>query len=314
MKRSNAEILDAPINWDEVSLEERRKVLNAIFVPRTFTTEFVNAMQDLRDGCKEGAEAMCLVVVGEKGVGKSAFLKVYALENPREVIEDDNVVTITRPVVYVSFPPSPTLKGSAEVFLEALAGKGSVKGSRTALTQRIKDLLVDLKTELVIADEFQHVREDGAKGRSAVADWLKDILKVTNVPFVLAGMPETIQIIEADEQLHSLTEEPTVITKYDWEDPASRKAWRAILAKIDLALPFNHRSDLAAQDTARALFLCCDGNLRRLRAILRIAVGRALRNGGKLVVWDDLAAGYDRLPKLPRLKGNPFDLNGLFKR
>lgn len=222
------------------------------------------------------------------------------------------MVTITRPVVYVSFPPSSTLKGAAEVFLAALAGPAALRGSRTVLTQRIKEMLVDLKTELVIADEFQHVRDQGRKGKSEVADWLKDIIKSTGVPFVLAGMPETIEIIQADEQLHSLTEEPTVLTAYDWEDPASRIAWRALLAKIDLQLPFAYRSELSEEETARTLFACTDGNLRRLRKILATAVYRALANRGKLLNWDDLAAGYQRLPKMPAVVGNPFDRNHLF--
>jgi GTPase SAR1 family protein len=301
------------IDWEFFPVEERKKVANAIFIPRGFTDEFLSAMKEIREGSKEGAEAMCLVVVGEKGVGKSAFLKVYAAQNPAETIVEGNVISITRPVVYVSFPPSPTLKGSAEVFLAALAGPTSVRGSRTTLTQRIKELLVDLRTELVIADEFQHVREEGAKGKSVVADWLKDILKCTNVPFVLSGMPDTIDIIQADDQLASLTEEPTTITPYDWDGAGSQRAWCTLLAKIDQQLPFNYLSDLAIEKTAENLFLCTDGNLRRLRAILRIAVARALTNGGKLLSWDDLAAGYYRLPKMPDVRGNPFDRNGLFK-
>ena len=300
-------------DWETVPKSKRKEVANAIFIPRGFTDDFLAAMQEVREGSKEGAEAMCLVVVGEKGVGKSAFLKVYAAQNPTDRIVEGNVVTITRPVVYVSFPPSPTLKGSAEVFLAALAGNGSVRGSRSVLTQRIKELLIDLRTELVIADEFQHVREEGAKGKSVVADWLKDILKCTNIPFVLAGMPETIDIIQADDQLESLTEEPTTITRYDWEDTGSKRAWCTLLAKIDQLLPFNYLSDLAIGDTAENLYLCTDGNLRRLRAILRIAVARALANGGKLLTWDDLAAGYHRIPKMPGVRGNPFDQNGLFK-
>ncbi len=301
------------VDWESVPVKTRKEVANAIFVPRGFTDEFLNAMQELRDGSKEGAEAMCLVVVGEKGVGKSTFLKRYAEENPQERIVDGNVVTITRPVVYVPFPPSPTLKGAAEVFLAALAGNNAARGSRTTLTQRIKEMLTDLKTELVIADEFQHVRDEGKKGKSEVADWLKDIVKTTNVPFVLSGMPETIEIIQADEQLHSLTEEPTILTAYDWEDRASRFAWQALLAKMDLQLPFNERSHLSEEETARTLFMCTEGNLRRLRAILRVAVNRALAIGGKLVSWDDLAAGYQRLPKIAGIRGNPFDRNGLFK-
>lgn len=300
------------IDWEAEPAKRRKEVANTIFIPRGFTEDFLATMQEVREGSKEGAEAMCLVVVGEKGVGKSAFLKVYAAQNPTERIVDGNVVTVTRPVVYVSFPPSPTLKGSAEVFLAALAGRGSVRGSRTVLTQRIKELLIDLRTELVIADEFQHVREEGAKGKSGVADWLKDILKCTNIPFVLSGMPDTIDIIQADEQLESLTEEPTTITGYDWDNPGSKVAWCTLLAKIDQQLPFNFLSDLAIGDTAENLFLCTDGNLRRLRAILRIAIARALANGGKLLTWDDLAAGYHRLPKMPGLSGNPFDQNGLF--
>lgn len=303
----------ARFDWETISHHERKQVANAIYVPRGFTDDFLQSMKELREGSKEGAEAMCLVVVGEKGVGKSAFLKRYADENPAEQIVDRNVVTTTRPVVYVPFPPSPTLKGSAEVFLTALAGPRSLRGSRSVLTQRIKEMIIDLKTELVIVDEFQHVRAEGAKGKSDVADWLKDIIKTTNVPFVLSGMPEIIGIIQADEQLHSLTEEPTIITAYDWENTASRTAWRALLAKIDLKLPFNERSDLSDEETARTLFACTDGNLRRLRTILRIAVARALSNRGKLLIWDDLAAGYHRLPKMPGVRGNPFDRSGLFK-
>lgn len=299
-------------DWEARSDEERRQVANAIFVPRGFTDEFLANMQELRDGSREGAEAMCLVVVGEKGVGKSAFLKRYAEDHPPQRLIDRNVITISRPVVYVSFPPSPSLKGAAEVFLTALAGPASLRGSRTTLTQRIKETLVDLQTELVIADEFQHVRQEGDKGKSDVANWLKDILKSTNVPFVLSGMPETVDIIQADEQLHSLTYEPTIITTYDWEDKASRLAWRALLAKIDLALPFNELSNLSEEETARLLFACTDGNLRRLRAMLRVAVSRALVNRGKMLTWDDFAAGYHRLPQQPDVKGNPFDLNRLF--
>ncbi len=309
---SNMRPEDTALDWETVCIHERKRIANSIYVPRGFTEDFLASMKQLREGSREGAEAMCLVVVGEKGVGKTAFLKHYANDNPQEEVVERNVVTTTRPVVYVPFPPSPTLKGSAEVFLEALAGPGSMRGSRTALTQRIKRMIADLKTEIVIADEFQHVRAEGAKGKSDVADWLKDIVKSTNVPFVLSGMPETIGIIQADEQLHSLTEEPTVITAYDWEDKPSRLAWRALLAKIDLQLPFNERSDLSDEDTARNLFACSDGNLRRLRAILRIAVGRSLGNRGKLVTWDDLAAGYHRLPKIPDVRGNPFDRSGLF--
>lgn len=307
-----SEVDGKTIDWEKCSDKERRTAANAIFIPRGFTDRFVDAMQELREGSREGAEAMCLVVVGERGVGKTTLLERYADMNPAQRIVDENVVTITRPVVYLAFPPSPTLKGSATAFLTALAGKSSARGSRSDLTQRIKELLTDLRTELVIADEFQHVRAEGARGKSEVANWLKNIIKDTGVPFVLSGMPETVDIIQADDQLHSLTEEPTIITPYDWETTASQNAWRALLAKIDLELPFNQRSELAAEDTARDLFKCTTGNLRALRALLRIATVRALRNKGKLLTLDDLAGGYDRLPKPVGVKGNPFDKNGLF--
>ena len=313
MNKAANKLSEQDHDWETETDDKRKAVANSIFVPRGFTSEFLSTMEEARAGSKEGAEAMCLVVVGEKGVGKSAFLKRYAAENPQTLITEGNVTTITRPVVYVSFPPSPTLKGSAEEFLTSLAGSASVRGSRTKLTQRIKKLLIDLKVELVIADEFQHVRAEGARGKSEVADWLKDILKTTNIPFVLSGMPETVDIIQANDQLHSLTEEPTIITGYDWNEKASQNAWRALLAKIDLRLPFNERAELADEETSLQLFRCTGGNLRRLRFILRVAVARALRNKGKLVTWDDLAAGYHRLPKLAGVGGNPFDRNGLFK-
>ncbi len=307
-ERSGASAFD----WTERSDKDRRTAANSIFIPRTFTDEFISSMQELREGASEGAEAMCLVVIGEKGVGKSSFLERYAKDYPSKRIEEDGVVTITRPVVYFAFETSPTLKGAATTFARALGGERYTRGSRHDVTGRIKDLLKDLKVELVIADEFQHVRDEGARGPSEVANWLKDIIKSTGVPFVLSGMEETTAIILADDQLQSLAEEPTVITAYDWENPASKRAWKALLAKIDMQLPFNERSDLASDDTARWLCLCTKGNLRSLRAFLRIALARALRNGGKLITWDDLAWGYYRMPKTSEIGNNPFDKNKLF--
>lgn len=300
------------IDWNLVPAEERRAALNRIFVPRGFTDEFLQEMQDLRDGAKEGAEASCLVVVGERGVGKSAFLKRYAADHPSVWIDDGFVRTLTRPVVYVSFPSSPTLKGAAEAFLQSLCGDASLRGTRSTLTLRIKEQLKLLQVELVIADEFQHVRDEGEKGPSEVADWLKDIIKQTNVPFVLSGMPETVNIIQANDQLESLTLEPTTISAYSWEDKPSRVAWQALLAEIDKALPFAERSELAKVETARELYNCTRGYLRQLVTLLRIATARAIRNEASRLIWDDLAAGYNRMPKSELVKGNPFDRNGLF--
>lgn len=305
---------DTNIDWNLVPDEERRTAANRIFVPRGFTDEFLEAMQELREGASEEAEAMCLVVVGERGVGKSALLKHYAGQHPPVEVVEGNVLIRTRPVVYVSFPSSPTLKGAAEEFIREILGEESTRQSRTQLTSLIKKTLKDLRTEMVIADEFQHVQEEGAKGKSVVADWLKDIIKTTGVPFVLAGMPETVDIIESDDQLFSLTEEATVISAYSWADPASRRAWQALLAEIDQALPFNELSDLAEKITARNLFDCTQGYLRPLRAILRIATARAIKNRANRIIWDDLAAGYHRLPKSPLVNGNPFDRNRLFTR
>lgn len=299
-------------NWNGVEASERRTIANHIFVPRGFTDEFLREMQDLRDGAKEGAEASCLVVVGERGVGKSEFLKRYAAEHPPVVVDDGFVRTRTRPVVYVSFPSSPTLKGAAEAFLKALCGDESLRGSRSTLTLRIMDQLKLLQVELVIADEFQHVRDEGENGPSEVADWLKDIIKQTNVPFVLSGMPETVNIIQANDQLESLTLDPTRITPYSWDDKPSRIAWKALLAEIDKALPFDERSELADNETARQLFNCTRGYMRQLVTLLRIATARAIRNKAARLIWDDLAAGYHRMPKSELAKGNPFDRNGLF--
>lgn len=301
-----------PKIWKGRDPSERRTAANNIFVPRGFTEDFLEAMQELRDGAKEGAEASCLVVVGERGVGKSALLKQYAAEYPSLLVDDGFIRTLTRPVVYVSFPSSPTLKGAAEAFLQSLCGDASLRGSRSTLTLRIKEQLKLLKVELVIADEFQHVRDEGAHGQSEVAAWLKDIIKQTNVPFVLSGMPETVNIIQADDQLHSLTLEPTIITPYTWSDPPSRLAWKALLAEIDKALPFDMRSKLAETETARQLFNCTRGYMRQLVTLLRVATARAIRNNAACLIWDDLAAGYNRMPKSELAKGNPFDRNGLF--
>ncbi len=307
--------MTASRNWNLEADEERLRLVFNAFIPRGITTDYIKEVARVRRNARLGQPAGCLVVTGPAGVGKSTFLKQYVAQFPPKVSIDERgeEIVTQRPVLYVEIPSDTTVIGAAQEFVTKLMSARYAKGSRGVLDGAIKHQLERQQVELVIADEFQNVQEKALKGKSGesrVADWLKMIMQVTNVPVVLAGRPETMNIIKANDQLATLAGKERKISAYTWEGEG-RKSWKAFLGALDKALPFDQLARLVGH--AENLFLVTQGNLRTLSFIVHDAASRAIEAGRPGISLEDLAYGYHLRPESPLIKRNPFDVDGLFR-
>lgn len=303
-------------DWNLVPDEERLSLVFNAFVPRGITNDYITDVARVRRNARLGQPAGCLVVTGPPGVGKSTFLQQYVAQHPPTIGLDGRgeEIATRRPVLNVEIPSDTTVIGAAQEFVTRLMSARYAKGSRGVLDGMIKDQLKRQQVELVIADEFQNVQEKafrGKSGESRVADWLKMIMKVTNVPFVLAGLPETMNIIKANDQLATLAGKERKISAYTWEGDG-KKSWKAFLGALDKAMPFNQVARLV--DHAENLYLVTQGNLRTLSFIVHDAASRAIEAGRQGISLEDLAYGYDLRPESPLIGRNPFDVDGLFRK
>lgn len=139
-----------------------------------------------------------LAIVGETGVGKSTIVKKFKEDNDVEETATHSFQT----VVIVNTPAGATIKGLLTALLRELGCPRPDKGTKESMNTRALTLLKELKTQLIIFDEFQHLLSNHAQRNTQdVVDFIKNFINITGLPVVIVGMPESAHIIEADPQL-----------------------------------------------------------------------------------------------------------------
>jgi hypothetical protein len=269
-----------------------------------------------------GAEPTCILLTGAAGVGKTSFLQYYEAMSPLKRVNG----CIVRPVLYVVFQAQTTPVGAAKTILRKLfvPQLGQVKGNnltvdqelqlerlcrgtQTELTFRVKMQLEAQKVEVVLNDEFQHVAEKGSdKSISKAADWIKEVVKDKNVPFVMAGINTVSRLIEQNTQLHDITRYRFNLGQFGYDTEVQKLAFREFLAKLDLVFPFNSPCRFADPEYALPIFLTTQGNLRQVATFLRYAAFAAIDREALCMTLDDLAIGFEAVESLSPLKENPF--------
>ena len=187
-------------------------------------------------------EPGCLLIMGVSGSGKSTLRKEYAKHHPRRETDEGTVI----PVLHLELPAQPTIKNVAERILLALGDPLFARGSAEAMTARIVTLFRNCRVELVILDEFQHfVDHSSEKVETKVADWLKHLVNVTRVPFVLMGLHRCRRILHGNEQLRRRFSRQISLAPFGIADKRSRRVFDGLLRTILGSLPVACAPELA---------------------------------------------------------------------
>jgi hypothetical protein len=176
---------------------------------------------------------------------------------------------------------------------DPLAEKGSI-GSKT---RRLRHYLKKLKVELLILDEFQHfIDKDSLKVLKTLSDWLKLLIDMTGIPIMLMGMPYCHFILDTrgNEQLKRRFSIRKKLEPFTWgAKKEQRRDFRKFLNLVDLDLPFNKRSNLAALTTAFCIYYATNGIPYYVMDLIRRASFLAIKRGMDCVSTDLLAEAYD---------------------
>lgn len=300
------------INWSTLPKEIRLEQVARIFVDRTSTQNIEKRLGKIRADRLIAAEPTCMIIMGETGVGKTTFLKRYRDMHGAEYRDENQ--NLVRPVFYFSLQARATPLTTAQQMVGALISPDAAKGSLKNLTDVVKHHLLAQRVELVICDEFQHiVKSGGTIATYQAAEWVKEVVKDTRVPFVMAGMPGkdggVAAIIETNDQLKSLTPFRTTISSFGYTTSGERSTFREFLADIDEELPFNEYSMLG--DTSRrtesgdlglgisdAIYSVTHGFLRPLNLLLREAATLAIENDHSRIEPSDLRNAVEEIGEL----------------
>ena len=238
------------------------------------------------------SEPICLAIVGESRTGKSRVLEECAAENaPARQPDGLNV-----PILYVKTPSKPTVKSLAELMLKGLQDPRFDAGTENAKTIRLRTLMRNAGTRMVMIDDFQHFYDKGShKVMHHVADWLKILVDDSKVALTVAGLPTCQAVLEQNEQLAGRFLSPVFMPRFDWAKEADREEFVGILGAFQESL--SEHFDMVPLDTPDMAFRCYCGTgglMGYLTKFLRQAVWNALEDGRKTITLADLALAHDQ--------------------
>ena len=181
--------------YTESRKPETREFLKR-FVAHTQAKEVEAAL--LRSFKTAGQNPRGMVLIGETGVGKTFTLERFAL---RHALPDTETHSY-QVVVLVEIPAEATIKATLSALLRKLGCIRPESGTKDAMLSRALKLMSELRTQLIVFDEFQHLLETQTlRHRKNVVNFIKSLMNITHIPVVLAGMPESALIINEDPQL-----------------------------------------------------------------------------------------------------------------
>ncbi|MFM0258056.1 TniB family NTP-binding protein [Paraburkholderia sediminicola] len=179
-------------------------------------------------------EPGCLLITGVSGSGKSTLRKEYAKHYPPRETDEGTEIR----VLHLELPAQPTIKNVAERILLDMGDPLFARGSAEAMTERIVTLFKNCGVQLVILDEFQHfIDHSSEKIETKVADWLKYLINITKVPFVLMGLSRCRRILQTNEQLRRRFSRQISLEPFSIRSTRARRVFEVLVHSFWKSLP-----------------------------------------------------------------------------
>lgn len=281
-----------------------RNIVATTLIPHT---AFQTATKRITQCCRYGGdsnEPVGIALIGESRTGKSRLLEECGATFPK--VRDEEGINL--PILIVSTPSKPTVKGLASEMLKAIGDPMHTSGTEISMTSRLSRLLKEIGTKMLIIDEFQHFYDKGTHQiMHHVADWLKILVDDTKVVLVVAGLPTCRQVIDQNEQLAGRFLAPLVMPRFDWSDTELREEFVAILEAFGESLSMHFDvPDMAAEEMAFRFYCATGGLMGYVTRLLRQMIWNALENNSRLIDLGKIEqAQHDcfwRLKDLPKIE------------
>lgn len=279
-------------NWSKKSLEERILKIEEIYVVSPYLKDVLDTIRYCHNYSRHYREPKCLLITGLPGVGKTSLAEYHLKDYPRVETEEGLRV----PVLYLRIEVPATPKSLVSSLLSALGDPAAERGDIGSQTRRLRNLLKDFKTELIILDEFQHfIDRDSLRVLKTVSDWLKLSIDNSKIPVILMGMPYSHLILDTrgNEQLKRRFSLRRIIEPFGWGGRADeQKDFRNFIDLVDNELPFNKKSYLASKTMAFRFYCATNGVISYVMDIIRTSALGAIEQARETIDLDLLADAY----------------------
>jgi len=233
---------------------------------------------------------------GRAGAGKTTLVKDHADLYPRRETDEGTEI----PVFYMLTPSPVTVKGMAETMLECLGDPAAHRGSQPSLNSRLSKLIVDCKVELVILDDFHHLIDTKTNRiLRTVSDWLKVLIKETEVPFLVVGIEGQVQqILKENEQLSRLFAEQVTLSPFEWDvaDPkgTSIREFANFILFAEKMIGTNLPTEIPREELLYRMHYATDGVVANIMNLMRYAAEILQEERRSQLTMTDLSRAFER--------------------
>ena len=271
-------------NFDSLSFTEKKIMIEHLVVIHPQMQAILDKIDYCREHAKHALESVGLLVMGEKGTGKTTIKDIYLSRNKIKQTETSTLI----PVLPIRIPVPASERGLTICLLKALNDPYPTNGSITVQTLRVYKLVEKCLVEVVIFDEFQHFAErESFKLNRSVSDWTKNFMGETGRTMILFGTPKSTEILdgEENEQLRRRFPFRMTLKPFGWKTKAEKSDFRKFLQMVDEKLPLPQTSNLADPQMAARVHYATGGLMFEIMRLIRAAGVYALeRETGKITL------------------------------
>jgi hypothetical protein len=220
---------------------------------------------------KIAGEPQCMVLEGVAGAGKSTLVRTYA-----EVFSRYETYSGTKvPVFYMETPSPVTVKGMAARMLETLGDPAAHKGALWSMNSRLIHYVRACRVQIVILDDFHHlIDKETNRILETVSEWLKVLIKETNVPFLVVGIEGKVELIlQSNEQLSRLFAVRETLEPFRWNssDETTVKEFASFVKCIEKGIGMSLSDELPRAEFLHRLHYATDGVVGNVMNLMRFA-------------------------------------------
>jgi Bacterial TniB protein len=236
-------------------------------------------------------------LVGKTGTGKTTLCeKTLSSHYPRDIVIND-VTVRSVPCLFCSVESPPTIKNLAKSMLTCLEDTEPDKGTVYDVTSRVKTLLKNCRTNLIIIDEFHHLLNGTAKKTAESLDWLKRLNDDTRIPIVVCGLPDSLALFQNESQMAKRFPKDILLSEHKWsisdDTPGEFGRYCAPLLKniesiSEAEFAFKYRTNTFL----KRLFVATAGLATDIDTLLKAVIEISLQRGCGKILMDDFESGY----------------------
>ena len=270
-----------------------RRIVESTLVPhRAFERGLARLEQcyQYAANLETGDEPICVAIVGESRTGKSRLLKEFDERHADTRGPDGRLV----PILKIRTPATASVGGFVEHALESIGDPVYYSGSNTQKTTRLRKLIKEAGTRVILVDEFQEFNDVASpKQTKLMTNWLKALVENTSVALFVAGLPSCLQTIDGNEQLAGRFQECLRMPRFDWMVADDRGQFMDILDAFAQSIGEHFRlPKLDSDEMAFRFYLATGGLMGYLVKLLRTAVWNAIADGRGAIKLEHFSAAY----------------------